>query len=152
MQVDLSKLTIAQLNDLISIAVGELASRASGKTIAKADHPEQNKPAPIKGAWKGGYAFSDADRAKAAAARAANKAGKAAPASTAGATDASASGSTAPTALKRLKPASNAQSFRVRKPSGELCLKKFATAAEAQAWVASWANTSRLSAYQVVAA
>lgn len=150
---DFSRLTISQLNDLISRAAGELASRASGKTIAAVDQtigaatalPPANKSADhmarmrqakaAKKAAKQGLSATDAAKVERASARVLDAQLK----------RLRAVGSVGPMVLDQKTP-----SFKVRKPTGKLCMKRFSTAAECQAWVASWCKPARLSSYSVV--
>ena len=52
--------------------------------------------------------------------------------------------------LKRLEQGQRTAGFKVRKPSDELCMKRFDTQADAQAWLSSWVNKRSASKYSVV--
>jgi hypothetical protein len=138
---DFSRLTISQLNDLISRAAGELASRASGKTIAAVDqtiaavtakplnksaaHMERMRAAKAAKRNASPKGASDAKRLSAAPKADAVTAGKVERAGQ----------RVLDAQLKRLEQEPKAASFRVRKPTGELCMKRFDSAADAQAWL-----------------
>jgi hypothetical protein len=129
MQVDLSKLTIEQLSSLGAQVFAELASRATGKTIAKVDHPAVNATATPNAKP------SNRSPEHMAAMRAAKNAKQA---------------KATPNPAANVPTSQPQRKFAVRKPDGTVTRKTFETEAEASAWLSSWVNNHAASKYSVV--